>query len=78
MTQAPVASAVTVVAVALPSMVKCTTVLANPVPLSASFEVMWPPVDEPVSAVRASVTVGAVVLTVKTTGLEVGRCRRRR
>ena len=69
--QAPVASAVTVVAIALPSMVKCTTVLANPVPPSASFEVMWPPVDEPVSAVRASVTVGAVVLTVKTTGLEV-------
>ena len=39
--QAPVASAVTVVAMALPSMVKCTTVLASPVPLSASFEVMW-------------------------------------
>ena len=38
--QAPVASAVTVVAMALPSMLKCTTVLASPVPLSASFEVM--------------------------------------
>ena len=38
--QAPVASAVTVVAMALPSTVKCTTVLASPVPLSASFEVM--------------------------------------
>ena len=39
--QAPVASAVTVVAMALPSMLKCTTVLASPVPVSASFEVMW-------------------------------------
>ena len=46
--QAPVASAVTVVAMALPSMVKCTTVLASPVPLSASFEVIWPLADEPV------------------------------
>ena len=59
------------VAIALPSMVKCTMVLASPVPLSASFEVIWPLADEPVSIVRASVTVGAVVLRVKTTALEV-------
>ena len=69
--QPPCALAVTVVAMALPSTVKCTTVLASPVPLSASFEVIWPVADEPVSIVRASVTVGAVVLRVKTTGLEV-------
>ena len=69
--QAPCASAVTVVAMALPSMVKCTTVLASPVPLSASLEVIWPLADEPVSMVKASVTVGAVVLRVKTTALEV-------
>ena len=44
---------------AMPSMVKCTTVLARPVPLSASLEVMWSVADEPVSKASASVTVGA-------------------
>ena len=69
--QAPVASAVTVVAMALPSMVKCTTVLASPLPLSASFEVMWS------LAERAGIDgqrLGhrrAVVLRLKTTALEV-------
>ena len=48
----------------LPSMVKCTTVLASPLPLSASFEVMWSLAEEPVSMVSASVSVGAVVLSV--------------
>ena len=62
--QAPCALAVTVVAMALPSMVKCTTVLASPLPLSASFEVMWSLADEPVSMVSASLTVGTVVLRV--------------
>ena len=62
--QAPCALVVTVVAIGLPSMVKCTTVLASPLPLSASFEVMWSLADEPVSMVSASVTVGAVVLSV--------------
>ena len=56
--------AVTVVAIGLPSMVKCTTVLASPVPLSASFEVMWSLVEAPVSKVSASVSVGPVVLSV--------------
>ena len=37
---APWALAVTVVATGLPSSVKCTTVLARPVPLSASLELM--------------------------------------
>ena len=41
--------AVTVVAMAVPSMVKCTTVLASPVPLSASLEVMWSLAELPVS-----------------------------
>ena len=62
--QAPVASAVTVVAMALPSMLKCTTVLASPLPVSASFEVMRSLDELPVSMVRASVTAGAVVLSV--------------
>ena len=35
------------------------------------FEAIWPLADEPVSIVRASVTVGGVVLRVKTTALEV-------
>ena len=69
--QAPVASAVTVVAMALPSMVKCTAVLASPVPLSASLEVMWSLDDEPVSMASASVRVGPVVLKLKTTALEL-------
>ena len=60
--QAPVASAVTVVAMALPSMVKCTAVLASPVPLSASLEVMWSLAELPVSMASASVRVGPVVL----------------
>ena len=61
--------AVTVVAMALPSMVKCTTVLASPLPLSASFEVMRSLAELPVSMVRASVSVGPVVLRLKTTAL---------
>ena len=65
--QAPVASAVTVVAMALPSMLKCTTVLASPVPLSASFEVMRSLAELPVSMLSASVSVGPVVLRLKTT-----------
>ena len=60
--QAPAAVAVTVVAMALPSMVKCTTVLASPLPVSASFAVMRSLAELPVSMVRASVTVGPVVL----------------
>ena len=38
--QPPSALAVTVVAIGLPSIVKCTTVLARPVPLNASLELM--------------------------------------
>ena len=53
---APWALAVTVVAIGVPSMVKCTTVLARPVPLSASLAVIWSVADEPVSNVSASVT----------------------
>ena len=45
-------------------MVKCTTVLARPVPLSASLAVIWSVADEPVSNVSASVTTGVVVLSV--------------
>ena len=58
------ASAVTVVAMALPSMLKCTTVLASPLPLSASFEVMRSLAEVPVSMLSASVSVGPVVLSV--------------
>ena len=55
---APWASAVTVATIGLPSIVKCTTVLARPVPVNASFEVMRSIADDPVSIVRLSVTVG--------------------
>ena len=62
--QAPLALAVTVVAMAVPSMVKLTTVLASPVPLTASLEVMWSLAELPVSMLSASVTLGPVVLSV--------------
>src|ERR1700682_4101012 len=68
---APWAVAVTVLAIGLPSIVKCTTVLARPVPVSASLEVMRSVLEAPVSNARLSVTVGAVVLSVKTTGVLV-------
>ena len=71
-------SAVTVVAMALPSMVKCTTVLASPVPLSASFEVMWSLDEVPVSMLSASVRSAPVVLSVKVTALWCRCCRRHR
>ena len=45
-----------------------TVVLARPVPVSASFEVILSLADAPVSNARLSVTVGPVVLSVKTTG----------
>ena len=45
-------------------MVKCTTALAKPVPLNAGFEVIWSSAEEPVSAVKCSVTAGPVVLNV--------------
>ena len=62
--QAPCALAVTVARTAVPSMVKCTSVLASPVPLSAGLEVMWSVAELPVSTARLSVTVGAAVLSV--------------
>ena len=62
--QTPWALAVAVAAIGLPSTVKCTTVLARPVPLSASLAVMWSVADDPVSNAKTSVTVGALVLTV--------------
>ena len=62
--QAPCALVVTVVAMAPPSMVKCTTLLASPVPVSTSFEVMPSLAELPVSMVSASVSVGPVVLSV--------------
>src|SRR5882672_12464832 len=55
---APWASAVAVAAIALPSIVKFTTVLARPVPLSAAFEVMLPLADD---AASPAVTVGTLV-----------------
>ena len=48
--QAPVASAVAVPAMALPSTVKCTTALGSPVPASAGLVVVVPPLT------RCSVT----------------------
>src|ERR1700744_856883 len=66
--QFPSASVVAVAVIAVPSTVKCTSVLARPVPLSASLEVMWSAADNPVSNVRLSVTVGPVVFSVKITG----------
>src|SRR5882762_5921010 len=68
---APWALAVTVVAIGVPSIVKCTTVLARPLPVSASLEVMPSVLEAPVSNARLSLTVGAVVLSVKTTGVLV-------
>ena len=62
--QFPWPLAVAVVAIGLPSIVKCTTVLARPVPLSASLEVIWSLFEDPVSNASISVTVGAVVLSV--------------
>ena len=67
----PCVSVGTVVAMRLPSIVKSTAVLARPVPVSASFEVILSLADEPVSNARLSVTVGPVVLSVKTTGVLV-------
>ena len=67
----PLASAVTVVAIGLPSTVKFTAVLARPVPLSvALFEVMKS-VDAPVLEASLAVTCGAVAFRRRTTGLSV-------
>ena len=46
--QTPSELAVIVVAMAVPSIVELTTVLASPVPLTASFEVMWSLAELPV------------------------------
>src|ERR1700761_4731955 len=62
--QFPSASVVAVAVIAVPSTVKCTALLAKPVPLNASLEVMWSAADKPVSNVRLSVTVGPVSATV--------------
>ena len=66
---APLASVITVEAIGVPSTVKYTTVLASPVPLSASFEVMASLDDVP--KVSLAVTGGAAVLTGKVSGLRL-------
>ena len=68
---APLASAITVVAIGLPSTVKFTAVLARPVPLSvALFEVMMS-VDVPVLKASLAVTCGAAAFSGKVSGLSV-------
>ena len=70
--QVPPESAITVEAIGLPSIVKCTTVLASPVPLSvASFEVMLSLNVPVLKEASLAVTVGAVGLSGKVTGLSV-------
>ena len=65
---APLASVITVEAVGVPSIVKYTAVLARPVPLSASFEVMLSLGDVPALKVSFAVIGGAVVLGANLTG----------
>ena len=68
---APLASAITVEAIGLPSTVKFTAVLARPVPLSvALFEVMMS-VDVPVLKASLAVTCGAAVFSGNVSGLSV-------
>jgi hypothetical protein len=57
---APWASAVTVVAIGAPSIIKCTTVLGRPVPLNASFDVTLPLGEEAAPKANQAVTAGAV------------------
>ena len=57
--RAPVASAMAVPAMALPSTVKCTTAPASPVPVRAGLAVVVPPLAS------FSVTTGALVSRVK-------------
>src|SRR6266700_1689757 len=56
--QFPDGSAVVVTPLGVPSIVKCTTALARPVPLSAGFEVIWASAEEPGSEGRCSDTAG--------------------
>jgi len=62
------ASVITVEAIGVPSIVKYTAVLARPVPLSASFEVMLSLDDVPALKVSFAVICGAVVLGGRLTG----------
>src|SRR5437868_1081321 len=66
---ATMASVITVEAIGVPSTVRYTTVLASPVPLSASFEVMASLDDVP--KVSLAVTGGAAVLTGKVSELRL-------
>ena len=66
---APWASAMTVVPVGAPSMIKCTTVLGRPVPLNASFDVMFPLGEEATPKASQAVTAGAVTAGVTIVGL---------
>jgi hypothetical protein len=52
------ASAVTVAAIGVPSIVKCTMVLGSPEPVSAGSEVILSVLDIAVSWASASVTAG--------------------
>ena len=63
--QAPVASAVAVGAMALPSIEKCTTALASPPPVSAGFDVILSVDDDPVSFARRAVMAAALLSSVK-------------
>ena len=63
--QLPLLLAVAVLAIALPSTVKCTTALGSPEPVSASFDVILSEDDEPVSLTKLAVTCGAGVDDVK-------------
>src|SRR6185312_11870735 len=67
----PLASAITVEAIELPSTVKFTAVLARPVPLSvALFEVIMS-VDVPLLKASLAVTWGAAVFSGEVAGLSV-------
>jgi hypothetical protein len=67
----PSASAITVVAIGLPSTVKFTAVLARPVPLSAALFEMMMSVDGPVLRASLAVTCGAAEFSGKVAGLSV-------
>jgi hypothetical protein len=67
--QCPLASAVAVAAIGVPSTVKCTTALASPEPDSAGSEVILSVADVPLSSARLTVTIGAV--TVPSTTISV-------
>src|SRR5436190_1508451 len=58
--QLPVASAVAVVVVAVPSTVKVTVAFGSAVPVSAALDVILSAAELPVSLDRAAVTVGGV------------------